>query len=75
MEIAKAFGTVLYEERKKRKMTHLDISIHSGLEINTISFYERGLSTPTLKSIFKIAIALNVDPEYLVARTRKLMKE
>lgn len=56
-------------------MTHLDIFTHSGLEINTISFYERGLSTPTLKSIFKIAKALDVGPEYLDVRTGKLMKE
>ena len=75
MEIEEAFGAILFEERKKRKLTHEKLSELSGLEVNTISFHERGLNTPNLKSVFKLAKALNVDPEYLITRTRDMMGE
>lgn len=73
MDISKAFGQVIREERKKIKMTQAKLAELSELENNTIGLYERGINQPSLKAIFKMAKALNVEPDYLVRRVKEVL--
>ena len=47
--------------RQKSKVTQKQLSVLSGLDQGDISKIERGLSNPTLKTLQKIADALNMD--------------
>ena len=73
MSLEKAFGQVLKEERSLRKMTQSNLAEFADLDNNTIGLYERGLMQPGLKTFFKIAKALDVEPEFLARRIKETL--
>lgn len=63
-----AFGKVLRSLRLENKQTQEALAFEADLQRHYISLLERGASSPTLKSLFKLAGALNISPDELVAR-------
>ena len=51
----------ILDARREAKVTQKQLSILSGLDQGDISKLERGLSNPTLKTLQKIADALDMD--------------
>jgi transcriptional regulator with XRE-family HTH domain len=63
-----AFGIVLRSLRLENKMTQEALAFEANLQRHYISLLERGSSSPTLKSLFRLAGALNISPDQLVGR-------
>lgn len=68
MEPEVAFGKVLRSLRLENKMTQEVLAFEADLQRHYISLLERGASSPTLKSLFRLASALNISPDHLVAQ-------
>jgi transcriptional regulator with XRE-family HTH domain len=71
---ALAFGAVLREVRHARGLSQETVADLSGLHRTYPSLLERGLRTPTLDAILRIADALRVPPETLIAGTRDRLR-
>jgi DNA-binding XRE family transcriptional regulator len=63
------------EERKKRGVSLNFLAEKAGLSRQTISFVEQEMRTPNLDTLLRIADALEVDLEKIIARARKLAGE
>lgn len=71
MDPAVAFGKVLRAIRKEAKMSQEQLALTAGIERNFVSLIERGINQPTVRIIFKLAIALNTSPSRLVELTEQ----
>ncbi|RZM18782.1 MAG: XRE family transcriptional regulator [Pedobacter sp.] len=67
MDLAVVFGNVLRALRREACLTQEELALKAGVERNFISLIERGINQPTVKVIFKIAIALNTKPSRILA--------
>lgn len=70
LDIAKCLSTNLEQLRKKRRLTQTTLANHAGMPRSTIAHLESGLSNPSLRNLAKIASALRVSIEELLARPR-----
>jgi transcriptional regulator with XRE-family HTH domain len=66
---------LLKEEREKRGLSLNSLAEKAGLSRQTITFIEQELRTPTLDTLLRIATALEVDLETIIAKARKLAKD
>jgi transcriptional regulator with XRE-family HTH domain len=64
--IDEVFGDVVRQLRKKRMLSQEQLGFESGLHRTYISLLERGKMSPTLKTLAKLALALNVSPSEVV---------
>ncbi len=62
-----AFGKVLRSLRIAKGMTQEGLAFDAELQRHYISMLERGSSSPTLKTIFRLASALDVEPERVIS--------
>lgn len=62
-----AFGKVLRSLRLRCNKTQEVLAFDADLQRHYISLLERGASSPTLKTIFRLSDALNVSPDQLVS--------
>lgn len=53
--------TNIRKYRKEKGLTQLQLAIKCSLSVDHISGIERGIFNPSVKTIFKIAEALNVE--------------
>ena len=60
MEAEVAFGLVLRELRKHQSLSQEDLAGKANLERNYISLLELGKNSASLKTIFKLAPALDI---------------
>lgn len=60
MEINKAFGQVVREARKERKLSQEQLAELSGMHVNHISFIERAKTSPSLQAMQQISEALGI---------------
>ena len=58
--LAQQFGSRVRALRKKRGMTQEQLAEATELSVNFISFVERGIKSPSLANMGRIAKALNV---------------
>jgi transcriptional regulator with XRE-family HTH domain len=58
-----AFGKRVAELRKQSKMTQEALALKSGLDRSYLSGVERGQRNIALVNIFKLAEALEIEPE------------
>lgn len=73
--IKKAFGLILTEIRTEKGITHVELEDLANVTRKHIYNLEKGIYDPTLSVIFKLAHALDIEPELLVSRTKdKLTK-
>ncbi len=71
MSLRKAFGEVLREARRKQKLSQERLALESGMDRAYISRLERGLTQPTLETIFRLSAILQVSSSTLVRRVEK----
>jgi transcriptional regulator with XRE-family HTH domain len=64
--VALAFGAVLRAARREKGLTQERLADAAGLDRTFPSLLERGLRTPTLTVILRLAEVLNVPPSTLV---------
>ena len=64
----KAFGQALREIRQKRELSQEQLGFDSGLDRTYISLVERGIRSPTIRTVVKLAEVLNVTPSEMVRR-------
>lgn len=62
-----AFGKVLRSLRLENKQTQEALAFEADLQRHYISLLERGASSPTLKSIFRLSSALGISPDRFVS--------
>jgi transcriptional regulator with XRE-family HTH domain len=65
---AELVGKVIQGFRKSKKMSQEVVSGLAGLDRTHYSKIERGLRSPTIDTLFKIAHALDVPPHELIIR-------
>jgi transcriptional regulator with XRE-family HTH domain len=65
------FGQVLREIRRERGLSQEDLAFESGYHRTYISLLERGKKSPSLKTIFQLAKALNIEPSEIIDRIQK----
>jgi transcriptional regulator with XRE-family HTH domain len=69
-----AFGKAVRELRAERGLSQEDAALASGIDRAYFGHVERATKGPTLKTIWKIADALDVPPSELLRRTEKLLR-
>ena len=62
----KAVGKTIQVLRRKKGLTQEQLSGLAALDRTHYSKIERGLRSPTLDTIFKIAFALDMEPHELI---------
>ena len=67
--VALAFGSTLREVRRGRGLTQEELAHVGGFDRTYPSLLERGLRTPTLSVLFRLAEALGVEACRLVTLT------
>lgn len=60
------FAACLRAERARAGLTQAELGDRAGLTAHSIGNYERGISTPNLDTLVRLAAALGVDPVVLV---------
>lgn len=68
----KAFGSVVREARREAGKSQEDLAFDAGVHRTYVSQIERGLKSPTLWVIVKLAAALGQKPSVLVKRFEQL---
>jgi ribosome-binding protein aMBF1 (putative translation factor) len=67
--VERAFGVVIRALRRQRGLSQEALAFESGYHRTYIGLLERGEKTPSLRAIFSIADALNVQPSELVRQS------
>jgi transcriptional regulator with XRE-family HTH domain len=62
----KLIGKIIQQHRKGKGLSQEQLSGLAGLDRTHYSKIERGLRSPTLDTLFKIAYALDIQPHELV---------
>lgn len=75
MVSAELVGNVLTELRKAKGMSQEVLSGLAGLDRTHYSKIERGLRSPTIDTLFKIAHALDMAPHEIVAAIEQALAE
>lgn len=65
------FGLALREVRLAAGLSQEELSFRAEVHTNYVSLLERGKQSPTLGVIVRLASALSVSPESLVAKMSK----
>jgi transcriptional regulator with XRE-family HTH domain len=66
MELAEAFGQVLKSIRQENRMTQVRLATITGLDVGSISRFERGILLPSFFTLFIIAKTLKTSPSEIL---------
>ena len=69
--VEQAFGFVLRELRMKHEISQETLGFQTGYHRTFISLLERGVKGPSLRTVFKLAKALQVNPVEMVRLVSK----
>jgi transcriptional regulator with XRE-family HTH domain len=69
------FGQVLKNIREEAGITQETLASNSELDRTYISLLERGLRTPTIATLFKMAPSLQKQPSEILAIVEKKLNE
>ena len=69
-----AFGRALRELRQQKEMSQEQLAEAAGLDRSFVSLVERGIQSPNIVVLLKIAEVLKVPATTLVARTEEIMR-
>jgi len=69
----KAFGKALQEFRKTRDVSQERLGLIAELDRTYISLVERGLRSPTIRTVVLLAEVLEVRPSEIVRRMEELL--
>jgi transcriptional regulator with XRE-family HTH domain len=67
----KAFGIVLREIREQAGLSQLDVYVKFGIDRTQLSAIERGVQSPTLRTIVRLSKAFRVSTTELMRRMEK----
>ena len=67
-----SFGRVLQQLRRDRGFSQEELGFRSGYHRTYISLLERGLKSPSLRTIFQLAEALEVGPSQMILSVQDL---
>jgi transcriptional regulator with XRE-family HTH domain len=70
----KAFGRALREIRESKEVSQERLALDSGLDRTYISLIERGINSPSIRVVVRIAAILKVPPSKIVRRMEELLK-
>lgn len=70
--LEKAFGRALQQIRKEKGLSQEELGLRSGYHRTYISLLERGQKSPSLRTIFGLAAALDVEPAFIVQQVQKI---
>jgi len=62
----KAFGLALREIRQEKKLSQEALALESGFDRTYISLLERGVRSPTIRAVVRLAEILEVRPSEIV---------
>ena len=65
-KLDRAFGRALAKRRKKRDLSQEELAFECGVHRTYVSQLERGLKSPTLRTLFMLADALSVKPSEII---------
>lgn len=69
--IERAFGDEMRKARLQKKISQMGLYKTTGLDRTFISDLERGIQAPSIRTIFRVAKGIGLEPEELIKRTRK----
>jgi len=69
------FGQVLQKLRKERSLSQESLGYESGYHRTYISLLERGQKSPSIKTLFQLAKALDIKPSSLIELVEQKMKD
>ena len=69
----KAFGQALREIRKGKEISQEQLGLDAGFDRTYISLIERGINSPTIRTVVKLANVLKVAPSRIVIRMEQLL--
>jgi transcriptional regulator with XRE-family HTH domain len=69
----KAFGQALREIREGKEISQERLALDSGFDRTYISLIERGINSPTIRTVVKLAGVLKVPPTKIVGRMEQLL--
>lgn len=69
-----AFGKVLRESRQKKKLSQEGLAEAAGLDRSFVSLVERGIQSPNVMVLLKIADVLEVPAADLIAKTEAILQ-
>lgn len=64
----KAFGTVLREIREDCGLSQMDVHVQFDIDRTYLSAIERGIQSPTLRMIVRLANAFGISPSQMMSR-------
>lgn len=64
----KAFGIVVREIRRAAGLSQLDVYVKFGIDRTQLSAIERGVQSPTLRTIDRLARAFHISPSEMLRR-------
>ena len=70
--ISSEVARLLKEEREKRHISLNLLAQKAGVNRQSVAFIEQGLRNPTLNTLFRLTLALEVKPEDIIGRARRL---
>lgn len=70
-----AFGQALREFRKQRKVSQERLAELGEFDRSYVSLVERGLRSPTVRSVFKLARVLDVNPGAIMGRAHEILED
>ena len=68
----RAFGDALREIRTEHDISQEQLALESGMDRTYVSLIERGVQSPTIRSIVKLADVLGVKPSEIILRMEAL---
>ena len=69
----KAFGQALREIRISKEFSQEKLALDAGFDRTYISLIERGINSPTIRVVVKLAGVLKVAPSKIVVRMEQLL--
>ena len=69
-----AFGKALREARDKKNLSQEELAEAAGIDRSFVSLVERGIQSPNIVALLKIAEVLGVPAAVLIAETESKMR-
>lgn len=69
----RAFGQALREFRQVQEVSQERLGFEAGYDRTYISLIERGINSPTIRTVVKLAGVLKVSPSKIVLRMEQLL--
>lgn len=69
MDPGLAFGSVLREVRKRSGLTQEQLALAADIDRTFVSLIERGERQPTIRVLFRLAVAMHVSAAQLIQMT------